>query len=276
MCNVLGVARSTYYDKKTRPVSQTELENNELRKTIMAIYLDSKRRYGSPKITRILNKKRKLANKSKVSQKRVQRLMNQLGIKSIVVKKFNPQSKSSVYTNGKNILNQDFTTTTINEKWVADITYVYTSVHGWCYLASVEDLHTRKIVGAAFSKHMETTLVLKALERAYQNQKPGPGLILHSDRGTQYTSIEFRNKLNKYNMIQSLSNKGNPYDNACIESFHSIIKKEYINHEKFQTFEEAKLKIFDYIEGWYNRNRIHSSIDYLTPHELELRIRNLA
>ena len=257
-------------------IVKRELENQELKKQIKLIYLDSKQRYGSPKITRVLNKKRNIKGEKRVSQKRVQRLMNQLGIKSITVKKFNPQGKNSGYTEGENILEQDFTTSTINEKWVADITYIYTVVHGWCYLASVEDLHTRKIVGAAFGKKMETSLVLKALERAYQNQKPGPGLILHSDRGTQYTSKDFRDKLKEYGMIQSLSNKGNPYDNACIESFHSVLKKEFVNHEKFQTYEEARIKIFDYIEGWYNRNRIHGSINYLTPHELELKIRNLA
>lgn len=242
----------------------------------MQIYLGSKRRYGSPKITRVLNKERALKGLGKVSQKRVQRLMNQLGIKSIVIKKYHPYGKSSGYTDGENILNQDFTTTTINEKWVADITYIYTRIHGWCYLASVEDLHTRKIVGAAFGKKMDTSLVIAALEKAFRQQRPGVGLIFHSDRGTQYTSKVFRKRLEKYHMIQSLSDKGNPYDNACMESFHSIIKKEYVNHESFESYEEAKLGCFDFIEGWYNRNRIHGSIDYLTPHELELMIRKLA
>jgi putative transposase len=276
MCEVLDITRSTYYDKQTRPVSQRDQENAELKKQIKQIYLDSKRRYGSPKITRILNNNRVSQGLPKVSQKRVQRLMNQLGIKSIVVKKYKPYSKSSVYTEGENILKQDFTTTTINEKWVADITYIYTKLHGWCYLASVEDLHTRKIIGAAFGMNMHTDLVLEALNKAYKRQKPGPGLVFHSDRGTQYTSKDFRDKLKEYKMIQSLSDKGNPYDNACIESFHSIIKKEFVNHENFKSYEEAKLGCFDYIEGWYNRNRIHGSINFLTPNELELKIRNQA
>jgi len=232
--------------------------------------MDSKCRYGSPKITRVINDDREKKGLKSVSQNRVQRLMKELGIKSITVKRFNPYSKASSYTGGENILKQDFTTTTINEKWVTDITYIYTRIHGWCYLASVEDLHTRKIIGAAFGKRMDTSLVLKALEKAYRSQKPGLGLIVHSDRGSQYTSKEYRRKLKEYNLIQSLSDKGNPYDNASIESFHSILKKEFVNHERFETYEEAKLALFDYIEGFYNRKRIHGSIDYLTPHELEL------
>jgi len=242
----------------------------------MTIYMESKRRYGSPKITRIINRDRLKNGLRKVSQNRVQRLMSQLGIKSITVKKFNPYSKSSSYTGGENILKQDFTTTTINEKWVTDITYIYTRIHGWCYLASVEDLHTRKIIGEAFGKRMVTGLALEALEKAYRSQKPGQGLIVHSDRGSQYTSKDYRKRLEEYKMIQSLSDKGNPYDNATIESFHSILKKEFVNHENFETYEEARLALFDYIEGFYNRNRIHGSIDYLTPHELEILIRKYA
>ena len=241
----------------------------------MKIYIDSKMRYGSPKITRILNQQLQNQGLKTVSLKRVQRLMNELCIKSIVVKKFKPYSKNSGYTEGENVLNQDFSTTGINQKWVGDITYIYTIKHGWIYLASVEDLHTRKIVGFAMSKKIDTSLVLKALEKAYKSQKPGSGLIFHSDRGTQYTSRDFRDRLAGYKFIQSLSNKGNPYDNACIESFHSLKKKEYINHMKFKTFEEALLGCFDYIEGWYNRNRIHGSIGYLTPNEYEMKIRKV-
>lgn len=273
MCNVLGVPRSTYYDKRSRPLSARVKINKKLKEQILKIYIDSKQRYGSPKITKILNKERQNKRLSSVSLKRVQRLMNELSIKSIVVKKYKPHSKSSGYSEGKNILDQDFSTTSINQKWVGDITYIYTKVHGWCYLASVEDLYTRKIIGFAMSKKIDTALTLKALEKAYKNQKPEPGLIFHSDRGSQYISQDYKDKLNQYQMIQSLSNKGNPYDNACIESFHSILKKEYINHKVFNTFEEAQLCCFDYIEGWYNRNRIHGSIGFISPHELEVQIR---
>lgn len=276
MCTVLDIPRSTYYAKKNKSKSNRDKENKKLKSMIMDIYIESKQRYGSPKITKLLNKALIKQDLRSVSQKRVQRLMNELGIKSIIVKKFKPHSKSSSYNLGENVLNQDFSTTTINQKWVADITYIYTINHGWCYLASVEDLHTRKIIGKEFSKNIDSELVIKALQKAYKNQNPGPGVIFHSDRGTQYTSNDFINKLNEYEMIQSLSNKGNPYDNASIESFHSIIKKEYVHHTKYRTFDEARLGLFDYIEGWYNRNRIHGAIDYLTPHEYEIMIRKSA
>ena len=235
----------------------------------MTLYTESEQRYGSPKITIELNK---IIDKP-VSIKRVQRLMNTLGIKSIVTKKYRHYGKNAVSDEGVNLLDQDFTTTNIHEKWVADITYIYTKYHGWTYLASVEDLHTKRIVGSLMSKTIDKILVIEALDQAYYRQRPKPGVIFHSDRGTQYTAEDFKRRLNDYGMIQSLSNKGNPYDNACIESFHSIIKKEYVHHVRFNTFEEAKIRCLDFIEGWYNRNRIHGSIDYQTPHELELTIR---
>ena len=231
----------------------------------MRLYLDSKKRYGSPKITEKLNQRLD----TPISIKRVQRLMNQLGIKSIVTRKFKHYPTEAVSTEGTNHLQQDFSTTSIHQKWVADITYIYTIHDGWTYLASVEDLHTRKIVGSAMSKTIDKALVIEALDQAYVRQKPLPGIIFHSDRGTQYTAEDFKQRLDQYGMIQSLSDKGNPYDNACMESFHSIIKKEYVHHTRFKTFEEARLGCFDFIEGWYNRNRIHSSLNYKTPHEVE-------
>lgn len=270
LCSVLEIPRSTYYNHQSKRPSKRSIENENLKDKIMKIYLDSKRRYGSPKITQLLNRS---LDKS-VSIKRVQRLMNSLGIKSIVTKKFRYQSKTTVSDEGVNILNQDFTTTNIHQKWVADITYIYTQNHGWTYLASIEDLHTRKIVGSAMSTTIDKELVIEALDQAYFRQKPKPGIIFHSDRGSQYTAEAFKKRLNDYDMIQSLSDKGNPYDNACIESFHSIIKKEYVHHTRFKTFEEARLGCFDFIEGWYNRNRIHGSLNYQTPHEVEKSIRN--
>lgn len=151
MCKILQIPRSTYYDKQNRPISARAKSNEDLKEQILKIYVESKQRYGSPKITKILNKELQKKGLKTVSLKRVQRLMNELNIKSIVVKKYRPYSKSSNYNEGENILDQDFTTTSINQKWVGDITYIYTRMHGWCYLASVEDLYTRKISSFAFS-----------------------------------------------------------------------------------------------------------------------------
>jgi len=212
MCNVLNYPRSSFYDKqKEKPQNKWEAENKKLREAILQIYNDSGKIYGAPKI----REKLKAQGYSKISLKRVQRHMKKLGIRSIVVKKYRPNANKKVYEQGENLLKRDFTTTKINEKWVADITYIYSLKDGWSYLASIMDLHTQKIVGYSFSETMDTSLVLKALENAITTQKPNQGLIIHSDRGSQYTSL------------------------------------------------------FQYIEGFYNRKRIHSSIDYMTPEQYE-------
>jgi putative transposase len=147
---------------------------------------------------------------------------------------------------------------------------------GWCYLASVLDLHSKKIVGHSFSRSMTTELVLQALHNAVSTQKPAPGLLIHTDLGTQYTSEAFTKSIQSYGMTQSFSRKGCPYDNACIESFHAILKKEEVHHVKYLDFASAKLAMFQYIEGWYNLKRIHSQLGYQTPQEVEDRINQSA
>jgi putative transposase len=176
----------------------------------------------------------------------------------------------------QNIINRDFSTTGINQKWVTDITYIHTIKDGWCYLASVMDLNSRKIVGHSMSKNIDTTLAIKALDNAYKLQKPAEGLILHSDLGSQYTSYEFGEYVKEHKLIHSFSGKGNPYDNACIESFHSVLKKEEVNLVKYFNFDVARLAIFEYIESWYNRERIHSSLGYITPQEWEDKFKRVA
>jgi len=264
MCEVLDIPRSTYYQSLKKTTSNRERENNELTERILDIHQESNQRYGAPKIHRKLVKEN-----YRVSIKRVQRLMKKADIRSIIVKKFRPTQSKTAIDERKNILNRDFTTKTINEKWVGDITYVHTLRDGWCYLASVMDLHTKKIVGHSFSRKMTTELVIKALDNAYHTQKPDDGLIFHSDLGTQYTSDEFKQVIRTFNMTHSFSYKGSPYDNACIESFHATLKKEEVNHVRYLDFESANLALFQYIEGWYNRKRIHGSIDYKTPQEME-------
>ncbi len=271
MCSVLGVARSTYYKSLEKTESTREKENEELKLAIQRIYDDNKGRYSSPKIHYIL-----VMEGYKVSHKRVQRLMRELNLYAITVKKYKPTSNKKVIAELENVLKQDFSRNSINENWVEDITYVHTLKDGWCYLASVLDLHSKKIIGYAFWKRMTDDLVVKALSNAYYSQSPSDNLIFHSDLGSQYTSNDMKSLCKKLNITQSFRNKGCPYDNACIESFHAIIKKEEIYTTTYKTYEEANVAIFQFIEGWYNRKRLHSAINYLTPNECELIARNAA
>ena len=221
-------------------------------------------RYGSPKITRILNKQGII-----VSQKRVARRMKELNIKSIVVKKFNHSGnkKTDNNINRINLLNQDFKADKPGLKWVGDITYIYTVEYGWTYLAIVMDLFDLKVIGYAYDIHMTDDLVIEAMNKAMINRKPCDEMIFHSDQGSQYISNEFEKLLKDNNIKHSYSKKGYTYDNASMESFNSIIKKEEVNHKVYRTFEEARLCIFEFIEGWYNTRRIHSSLNYMTPSE---------
>ncbi|WP_434218677.1 IS3 family transposase [Peribacillus simplex] len=271
MCEVLEIPRSSHYQSLQLVVSNREQENKELTNKINLIYLESKGRYGAPKIHQIL-----LTKGFSLSLKRVQRLMSKASIRSITKKKYRPYPSKEKVIQLDNLLKRDFTTQTINEKWVADITYIHTLKDGWCYLASVLDLHSKKIVGYSFSRSMTTELVIKAFDNAHSSQKPSEGLVLHTDLGSQYTSSEFTQHTQNHHIKQSFSQKGCPYDNACIESFHAILKKEEVNHVQYLDYQTAKLAIFQFIEGWYNRKRIHSSLGYKTPQAIEDQIRNAA
>jgi len=264
MCDVLDVSKSTYYKSLDKTLSNRDRENIKLTNKIIEIHEASYKRYGAPKIHYLFKKAGYF-----VGLNRVQRLMKQADIRLITVKKFRPTPSKEKVVEHENILERDFSTKTINEKWVGDITYINTLRHGWCYLASILDLHSKKIVGYSFTRSMTTELIIKALENAYDTQKPGEGLIFHSDLGTQYTSDEFSQVIEKYKMTHSFSYKGSPYDNACMESFHAILKKEEVNHVQYIDDKSAELALFQYIEGWYNRKRIHGSIGYKTPQEME-------
>lgn len=271
MCRVLDVPRSTYYKAQQETKSKRSIENKSFKVEIATIYKDSNGRYGAPKIHEVMK-----AKGLSLSIKRVQKLMRSLNLMSIVTKKFRPHSSKNKILDRENKLARDFSTITINEKWVGDITYIHTIKDGWCYLASVMDLYTRKIVGHSFSKSMDTSLVISALDNAYKAQRPMGNVIFHTDLGTQYTSDKFIEVLKKYNFIPSYSRKGCPYDNACIESFHSILKKEEVNQVKYYDFNSARLALFQFIESWYNRRRIHSSIGYFTPQKYEEQARKLS
>lgn len=260
----MNFPRSTYYKSLCLIPSARKINNQKFRETIKDVFEENKKRYGAPKLQKVLE-----SLGIKASLKRVQRYMAELGLRSIVVKKYRHYSSKCLIEEHDNLLNRDFKSTAINKKWCTDITYIHTVNDGWTYLASVMDLASKKIIGYAYAKSMTAELAVKAVENACINVNDTTGIILHSDLGTQYTSQMFEDELIRKNMVHSYSRKGNPYDNACIESFHSILKKEEVNHNRYYDFKMAGKAIFEYIEAWYNRKRIHGSINYMTPQEFE-------
>jgi putative transposase len=264
MCTVFGISRSGYYAWTKRRKSKRDKRRERLERQIRRAFLDSRKLYGSIKVWETLKKQG-----VQVSEKTVARIMKELGLKSRTVKKYKATTNSKHNLPvAENVLNQQFTAERPNQVWMTDITYIHTD-EGWLYLASVMDLYSRKIVGFSMDERMTKSLVQKALVQAYKLQRPGKGVMHHSDRGSQYASLDYQKQLNIYEMNGSMSRKGNCYDNACIESFHSVLKKELVYLEKFKTREEAKAKIFEYIACFYNGKRIHSSISYFTPNQFE-------
>lgn len=251
-----------YYHKKDRANSYKKA-NEELDKKIKEEFEKSKKRYGSPKIAEILNKKG-----LKVSQKRVARRMKKLGLRSIIVKKYNHSGNKKVDDKKKeNLLEQNFKAEKPSEKWVGDITYIYTKETGWTYLAIVMDLFDLKVIGWSYGINMTANLVIDAFVKAKAKREVTENMIFHSDLGSQYTSNEYERLLTENKVKHSYSKKGYPYDNASMESFNAILKKEEVNVNTYTTFKEARLAIFEFIESWYNNTRIHGSLDYKTPNQ---------
>ena len=236
--------------------------NKQLDVEIIKIFNESKGRYGSPKITKILNKQG-----IQVSQKRVDRRMKNLGLRSITIKKFNHSGKYKTDDTKEypNLLEQNFFAEKPSQKWVGDITYIYTIETGWTYLAIVIDLFDLKVVGWSYGLSMTDELVIDAFNKGLVTRGLECNGIFHSDRGRQYTSNDYEGLLSTLKIKHSYSKKGYPYDNASMESFNAILKKEEVNVNTYKTFEEAKLVIFEFIESWYNNKRIHSTLGYITP-----------
>ena len=253
-----------YYYHCNHKVNSYKENNQKLDVKIKQIYEESKGRYGSPKITKKLQEEG-----INVSQKRVARRMKFLGLRSIVIKKFNHagNSKTDNVKEYPNLLEQDFFADKPSQKWVGDITYIYTKETGWTYLAIVMDLFDLKVVGWSYGLNMTETLVIDAFNKAMINRKLNKDGIFHSDRGSQYTSNDFEQLLEELEIKHSYSKKGYPYDNASMESFNAILKKEEVNVNNYETFNEAKQAIFEFIESWYNNQRIHSSLGYITPNQ---------
>ena len=264
MCKCLGIHHSVYYYHRNHQTNSYKIANQKLDIEIKNIYDKSKGRYGSPKITKVLKSKG-----INVSQKRVARRMRFLGLRSIVIKKFNHagNSKTDNIKEYPNLLEKDFFASIPSRKWIGDITYIYTKETGWTYLAIVMDLFDLKVVGWSYGLNMTDDLVIDAFNKAMINRKLNKDGIFHSDRGSQYTSNDFEQLLDELNIKHSYSKKGYPYDNASMESFNAILKKEEVNVNNYETFNEAKLAIFEFIESWYNNQRIHSTIGYITPNE---------
>ena len=264
MCKVLTVSRSGYYDFQRRKPSARLIENKKIAEQIKRVYKESKNRYGSPKITDSL-----VSNGWKVSRQRVARIMRCNGIRSIVSKKFrvNTTDSSHNFPIAENHLNRNFTARRPAEKWVSDITYIHTE-QGWLYLTIIMDLFDRKIVGWALSTDMTTeATVLAAWRMAVLNRPITQLLSFDSDRGVQFTSHAFRVELKKHPVLQSMSRKGDCWDNAVAENYFKILKSEMVNHSKYISILQAKTEVFEFIEIWYNRQRKHSYLGYKTPNE---------
>ena len=263
MCRIFKVTRSSYYASFNKLETNTATRHKELKKQVLETYEEHNKIYGAPKIHATLGKL-----DIKCSLKLVQRIMKELNLKSITRKKYKPQTgvKTVKEPIAGNLLEQNFTTQGVAEKIVGDITYIQTSDYGWCYLASFLDLHTNQIIGWEFSTKMTTELVLRALEKAVVNRNL-KGSIIHTDQESQYTSKLYTDAIISLGANLSYSRKGNPYDNACIESFHSVLKKESIYLLNVRNFEETKESLFKYIEGWYNSRRIQKKLGYQSPNE---------
>ena len=267
MCAALGVSSSGYYARAARKPCARQLAAETVLAAIKAIHAEHPA-YGSPRIHAQL-----LVQGHQASRGTIEKRMRDNDIFAITRRKFRVTTTDSLhdFPIADNLLDRNFRAFRPNEKWLADITYIPTG-EGWLYLAAVMDLCTRKIVGWAMRDHMRTELTSSALMMAIQRQRPAKGLIHHSDRGSQYAAHDYRAALDKAGLIASMSRKGNCWDNAPMESFFHTIKTEELHHHTFKTKDEAKSIVFKYIEIYYNRNRIHSAIGYLTPEQMELKV----
>lgn len=264
-CPVLRVSRSAYYAWRQRPPSATVTKREALAKDIREVHAGSDERYGAPRVQRALQ-----ARGTPCNRKTVAKVMRAAGLRSKMSRKQRVTTTNSNHAHpvAENILAREFTAEKPNQKWVADITYIAT-VQGWLYLAVVLDLFSRKVVGWSMSEQIDSRLVVDALEMAVSRQLPGPGLLAHSDRGVQYASEHYQRVLSKHAITCSMSRKGNCWDNAPMESFFATLKKELVHHENYETRTEARVSLFEYLEVFYNRERLHSSLDYVTPEAFE-------
>ena len=265
MCRALEVSRSGYYAFKKRPKSRQRVENEKLLIEIRRVFLENNSNYGSPRVWDQLNNKDHIG----CSENRVARIMRVNAVVAIQRRKFRVTTNSKHdYPVWPNILNRNFAVEKPNAVWVSDITYIWT-FEGWLYLAAVLDLFSRGIVGLAMDKAIADTLVTQAMRQAIIRRSPAKGLICHTDRGSQYAGGDFKAMLAQNEFIGSMSKKGDCWDNAVAESFFHTLKVELIHRNKFRTRDEAKRKIFEYVEMYYNRKRAHSTLGNMSPFDYE-------
>ncbi len=262
MSRLLRVSRSGYYDWCQRGESARSQRDRELTQCIRRLHLESNGVYGARKIHRELLDMGELCGRHKVA-----RLMRKVGLKGCPKRRFRVTTRRGGAP-ASNLLDQNFTATTTNERWASDITFIWTR-QGWLYLAVVMDLYSRRIIGWSMSRRINRHIVVNALNMALGQRRPGEDLIHHSDRGSQYLSDDFQELLKRNGITCSMSDKGSCYDNAVVESFFALLKRERVRRRTYKTREEATADIFDYIECFYNRKRSHTYLDYLSPVQYE-------
>ncbi len=259
----MKVSRSAFYEWLKRPPTRREREDSILAEKVKEVFFDSRRTYGHRRIKKKLRKRG-----IKCSNDRIRRLMKGMNLVPVQTNKFKATTNSNhTFPVAPNLLKQDFNAEAPCQKWVGDISYIATE-EGWLYLAAVIDLFSRKVVGWALGARMTKQLVIDAMNQALRLEKPSNSFIFHSDRGSQYASYDYQDLLRDHCIQQSMSAKGDCYDNACAESFFATLKKELVHRRRFKTRSRAKLEIIDHIL-WYNSERIHSYLDDLSPIEYE-------
>ena len=264
MCRTLGASTGGYYEWRHRPAAPAQERRDALVAEIRTIHREVKARYGSPRIHAEL-----VARGRPCSVNTVAKLMSHAGVAAKTKRKFRSTTDSNHgLPVAENIVDRRFDPPAPNQTWTADITYIPTR-QGWLYLAAVEDLHSRRIVGWSMGERIDSRLVVDALAMAVARRLPGEGLVSHSDRGSQYASEHYRRLLSGHGITCSMSRRANCWDNAPMESFFASLKKELVHDEDYQTRAEARASLFEYIEVFYNRIRRHSSLGYRSPAEFE-------
>jgi transposase InsO family protein len=264
MCRLLSVSRTGYLQWRCRPPSARAQANARLDAQVAALHAASKSSYGRPRIVRSLRQQG-----LQVGHERVRRSLQRQALRPVYKRPYRVTTDSNHRQPvAPNVLERRFDGWQINRAWIADITYLST-LEGWLYLAVVMDLASRRIVGWSMSERLHADLVCQALQMAYWRRKPAPGLIMHSDRGSQYASTRYRKLIADFRMLQSMSRKANCWDNAPMESFFKTLKVERVYQLRYETRADARLDIVDWIEGFYNHRRLHSSIGFATPAHIE-------
>lgn len=261
-CRLLQVTRQGYYAYAKNPEGRRASAERTFVEHVERTFVAAKGRYGSPRVRRELRRKGIFASK-----RRVERALRGLNLRARAPKRFAVRVKHAPSL-ARNVLNRDFVAAKPNERWVTDMTYLWTR-EGWLYLAVIIDLHSRAVVGWATDTILSTSLALRALDAAVQRRRPKPGFLHHSDQGCQYTAEDYRRALERHGAVASMSRRGNCWDNAVAESFFATLKVELTRNRTWSTRNELREALFEYIEVFYNRKRLHSTLGYRTPNEVE-------